>query len=217
MATEDPNKVADRIDHRTDILRQLLPVGVTFSSMVDVGCADGVLGRGMASRLQIPFMAGIDVKAESEFRIPEIVASVSGQPGVATSMIYRQVNADGKTTLPDACADLVVAMMVVHHFHRRAASLNEIRRLLKPGGYLFIREHDVDPNDTNLKRIIDVAHAPYVEKKDEYMTYGVHGHYMSKPELEQLLKLRGLELVNTHTYTEKNPQAIYHSLFRLSK
>lgn len=37
--------------------------------------------------------------------------------------------------------------MVLHHIESIEANLSEIRRVTKEGGYLYIREHDVSPED----------------------------------------------------------------------
>ena len=52
--------------------------------------------------------------------------------------------------LPDCSVDLVTCIMSMHHFRDFNQMLKEISRVLKPGGYLFIREHDVDIQDFKL-------------------------------------------------------------------
>ena len=52
--------------------------------------------------------------------------------------------------LPDCSVDLVTCIMSMHHFRDFNQMLIEIRRVMKPGGYLFFREHDVSSEDFKL-------------------------------------------------------------------
>lgn len=45
------------------------------------------------------------------------------------------IDADGRTPLPDACADIVVSYAVLEHVADPTAFVAEIRRILKPGGW----------------------------------------------------------------------------------
>ncbi len=48
---------------------------------------------------------------------------------------------DGKTSLPDGVADVVLSTQVLEHVENPVAYLSECRRLLKPGGILILSTH----------------------------------------------------------------------------
>lgn len=68
---------------------------------------------------------------------------------------------DGKT-IPyfNDSFDLITCFMVFHHVSSECIDdlLYEIHRILRPGGMLIIREHDVDPLDTDNVFLLDVLH-----------------------------------------------------------
>ena len=56
--------------------------------------------------------------------------------------------------LPDKSVQLVTCIMSMHHFRDFAQMLSEIKRVLRPGGYLFVREHDVPANRPKLAQTL---------------------------------------------------------------
>lgn len=53
---------------------------------------------------------------------------------------FRMPTVDGTIDLPDASVDLVVAFGVLHHIANVEFVLSELGRVLKPGGFLALRE-----------------------------------------------------------------------------
>jgi SAM-dependent methyltransferase len=61
--------------------------------------------------------------------------------------------------------DIVTAIMSLHHIPDLGPVMAEIIRVLKPGGYLFLKEHDVwSPADCAL---IDIEHALHMTLSGE--------------------------------------------------
>jgi ubiquinone/menaquinone biosynthesis C-methylase UbiE len=121
--------------------------------------------------------------------------------------------------------------------------LKEIIRVMKPGGYLFIREHDVHPADTKLKDKLDQMHLEwddyqmYVKetrlrlKKDDSFLPKIN--YMSRDGLRDMLKAHGLSFIGDRDYRDVVPvrkvqkynynfnygtnwQHLYHALFKFT-
>jgi ubiquinone/menaquinone biosynthesis C-methylase UbiE len=101
--------------------------------VVDVGCGTGYLTRIMA-RLVGPDgqVTGVDPSASViEHARRRAAANCSYLVGEGQSM-----------DLPDACADVVVSSLAVHHMPAaaRGTAIREMFRVLRPGGWLLIAE-----------------------------------------------------------------------------
>jgi ubiquinone/menaquinone biosynthesis C-methylase UbiE len=73
--------------------------------------------------------------------------------------VHHTLENPGLLPYADNSMDLIVAMMSLHHIEKLKSMLNEIKRVLKPGGYFFIREHNVCT--WKLQVILDVVHGFY--------------------------------------------------------
>lgn len=102
-------------------------------SFLDLGCGIGRTFQPLREALPRVRYHGADPSAESI----EVARSQPGGPACVTF--------DGRT-LPyaDASFDMVFAACVVHHVPRAARPVlyAEVRRVLRPGGYFFIFEHN---------------------------------------------------------------------------
>ena len=87
-------------------------------AVLDVGCADGPLRRSLLPTG--PWLVGLDVSA----------TLVSAHPGPV-------VRADAaRLPVLNAVFDAVTALNVLYHLRDPLAALSEVRRVLRPGGYL---------------------------------------------------------------------------------
>jgi SAM-dependent methyltransferase len=91
--------------------------------MLDIGSSDGLLARGVAERLGVEEVRGVDVKLQ-----PNALVDV--------------VKYDGRV-LPfdDACFDLVTVCDVLHHASDPLGVVREAMRVLKFNGALIIKDH----------------------------------------------------------------------------
>ncbi len=118
---------------KVDLLRELIAgrLGPEKPAMLDVGCGVGSfhpLLRGMVGRL-----SGIDVSSAS-------IARARADNG---DVDYRAF--DGRSfPLDDASFDLVTAICVLHHVAPAewAHFINEMRRVVRPGGLICVIEHN---------------------------------------------------------------------------
>lgn len=68
-------------------------------------------------------------------------------------MNYLRIDPDQNLIdLPKNSVDLVTSNMSIHHYSDKEAMFTEIRRVLKPGGHFFFKEHDVVETDTELTK-----------------------------------------------------------------
>jgi len=84
--------------------------------------------------------------------------------------------------LPDNQFDLIVASAVMEHFLEPFQGLREIKRLIKPGGLLFIRVPDLERCDFHHSSTAKIFKV-------------VHTYYFTKDTLSTLLSKAGFEIV----------------------
>jgi SAM-dependent methyltransferase len=92
--------------------------------IVDIGCGNGSILRDLKDR-GYGHLHGLEI---SEYAITRLRAEgIEMHPGVLPSI-----------PLPDGMFDAVIASQVLEHIIRRRRFLQEIRRILKPGGQAFV-------------------------------------------------------------------------------
>ncbi len=102
--------------------------GAKLRKLLDLGCGDGSFTIKCADVLVIPDknVYGIDA-------VPENVAKAK-QRGIDA----RCYNLNSRIEFPDNQFDVVVASHIIEHLNNTDLFLQEIYRVLKPGGYLVI-------------------------------------------------------------------------------
>ena len=112
--------------------RDLLSANIdraAISLIIDLGCGTGRFSEVLATHFGVKVI-GIDPSQQ-------MVDRARRKPATE-SVAYRQGSAEA-IPLPDRCADLVFMSMVYHHFSDRAAVARECHRVLRPAGYVCIR------------------------------------------------------------------------------
>ena len=135
----------------------LLPELRPGLDLLDVGCGPGTLTADLASRVAPGRVVGID-RADA---VLEQAASHAASRGVAV-----EVRAGDVYALPfsDASFDVVHAHQVLQHLVDPVRALGEMRRVLRPGGVVAVRDSDYScfswaPLDPALARWLDTYRA----------------------------------------------------------
>ncbi len=135
----------------------LLPHLAPGQRLLDVGCGPGTITVDLARRVAPGEVVGIDVADEvvAEAEAHRLEAGV-GNVRFATGDIYA-------LDLPDASFDVVHAHQVLQHLTDPVAALRELRRVLRPGGRLAVRDSDYGaftwaPADDRLSRWLELYH-----------------------------------------------------------
>jgi ubiquinone/menaquinone biosynthesis C-methylase UbiE len=114
----------------------LLPELRAGLDLLDVGCGPGTITLDLAARVAPGRVVGID-------RADDVIANADGQrraqhaehvsfePGDVYALRFE-----------DASFDVVHAHQVLQHLTRPVAALEEMRRVLRPGGVLAVRDSD---------------------------------------------------------------------------
>ncbi|MGW0700044.1 methyltransferase domain-containing protein [Streptomyces sp. NPDC002867] len=102
-------------------------LGVPGALVVDVGCGDGSAAATAAPVLAGHRIVGVDWSQDALRRArPRLAHAVRGELG------------DGGLPFADGCADAVLFSEVVEHLADPDSALDELRRILRPGGHLML-------------------------------------------------------------------------------
>ena len=166
-----------------------------FNSYLDIGAGNAQITYEIGKTYNIRDVYAVDVYPERDFR----------QPSEISRIIYKQIR-DSRIDLPNESVDLVTAFVLIHHVRDVDTLLREINRVLKPGGWFFIREHDVISPDKI--QYLNEVHRKFSHGQIEDFT-----KYWSRKDLDKFITDHGFDHISDSDYTEKNPQALYHTLY----
>lgn len=183
-------------DRAGDILKLLRHLPRTPERILDVGCGDGSILRAVGRRLP-----GAELMA-ADLREP---ADVSG-------FDFRVCAAD-RVPFEDDAADLVLLSMSAHHLEHLEATLAELRRVLRPGGAIILREHDFAREADRV--FMDLVHLFYAcIAGDEETPCGFlktfWSNYQSKSEWVRVFEKNGFSLTFA---TKFNKRDIFNSFY----
>lgn len=127
-----------------------------------------------------------------------------------TSLTYH----DNNIPLPDNSIDVIIMFAVLHHIppDSRVNIMKEVSRVLTPGGYVIIREHD-DNYDPDFYVFLDLLHLFWYISQCETVD---PLYLLSRNRTTNLFRQVGLQPIYYSTYSEPNPQRIYHEIFHKS-
>jgi len=118
-------------------------------------------------------------------------------------------------SLDNNSIDVVSCLQVLHHVYNVVDVLKEIKRVLKPNGYLFLREHECDTYEDELT--LDIEHLLYeiVIKQNKAALSSYFAMYFNKQWLKNKLFEAGFKYVNeSATYGSSK---CYYAVFQLKK
>ena len=196
--TKNPNRLTDRVQHLVNTFRAFSSYHI--NTFLDIGCGNAEITDEIATVFKIPNVYGADVYPTLKIE-PD-------RPVVKLTQYYQVVN--NQIPLPDHSIDLITCFMSVHHFEEFQLMMREICRLLKPNGFLFLREHDVPKNNQALIKFLNDKHAQFPDHSGPI-------HYWSRMDLhEELTNHYHFTCVSHSDYPRNIPnrQAIYHDLYR---
>lgn len=178
---------------------------------LDLGCGNGAITAAIGARLalakdaiigaDIPNWAGHEHAAE-----------------VAPTITWRAIKEPYGIPAADASIDLMTIFMVLHHVadDLLPTVLTEAHRVISPGGYLLLREHD-SPNRM-IDALINIEHALFevvIERLADAETFAkrYYGRYKTRRDWVAALGAAGFELVGDPVASLRGTRPFY-ALFR---
>ncbi len=113
----------------------LLPYLRAGTDLLDVGCGPGTITCDLAAHVAPGRVVGIDAAAD----VVEVARAAAGTTGVSVEFAMGDTYA---LDYPDEAFDVVHAHQVLQHLTDPVRALGEMRRVLRPGGILAIRDSD---------------------------------------------------------------------------
>ncbi len=163
METYTPgySEVAIRYMRRRHAVRDaafLVPRLKPGMALLDCGCGPGTITVGLAEAVAPGLVVGVDV-APSQVQLAEETVAVRGLMNVRfeVASVYRLPFSDGTF-------DLVFAHALFEHLSEPLAALEELRRVLRPGGLVALASPDwggnlMAPEEPDVARAIEVFKA----------------------------------------------------------
>ncbi|CAF1627959.1 unnamed protein product [Rotaria magnacalcarata] len=141
--------------------------------------------------------------------------------------------------LSDQSVSLITCLVTLHHIENIDNMLNELARIIKPNGYLLIREHDCKLERSVLTKYLHFIHGimiigrigefsndyvahkneklTWVEQKKKIVTYTKSIQYKTRQEWQNRLELVGFDLLAIFDYDlnkTTNPQRLFYGLYK---
>ena len=142
-------------------------------TMLDIGCGGGATLRRLLKRSDAGRVYGLDISEQSVAKARDLNADLLGK------QVFVDLGSADRLPYPDEQFDLVTAVETVYFWPNLPACFQEVKRVLKPGGYFAI--------------IVEVVDS------DSKWTNVVEGMVAFPPEqLKQLLDEAGFQMTEIH-------------------
>jgi ubiquinone/menaquinone biosynthesis C-methylase UbiE len=142
--------------------------------VLDIACGTGLLLKNLAERDDHPALIGID-------RVPAMLDAAKENIGQAATLLESEAE---NLPFDDAGFDLITSTNALHYFPDAIAALQEMRRVISPGGNLVITDWC---RDYFWMKLLDRI-LPW--------TQHAHVHTYSTTELEKKLSENGFKVVS---------------------
>lgn len=124
--------------------------------LLDVGCGPGTITLDLAGRVAPGRVLGIDTSGD-------VIEQATAAAAAAGSPVEFTVGSAYQLDLADDSFDVVHAHQVLQHLADPVAAITELRRVLRPGGLLAVRDSDYagffwSPTDDRLDRWLALYH-----------------------------------------------------------
>jgi SAM-dependent methyltransferase len=113
--------------------------------VADIGCGDGILDLGLATRARPSSLVGFDVVPTDTGLLMELAEEFAGPDKLPEGLSFRTCEPQ-RLPAADASFDVAVSWSAFHHLENPLSMLHEIRRILRPRGHLMIQLYPFYPS-----------------------------------------------------------------------
>ena len=112
-------------------------VSLTGARVLDVGCGDGFIDLGVIRTFHPSLLVGTDLFPVDKEDLSQLSRTYLGSD-LPDCLKFSECS-ETVLPFPDASFDFVMSWSVFEHVSDPVAVLREIRRVLRPGGYMFLQ------------------------------------------------------------------------------
>ena len=126
-------------DAATEIIKFIDDAGLSLDArrVLDIGCGDGAIDLGLCLKSRPARLLGMDLVPTD---VKDLLARAEG---VGLSELPKNLEFGTCTSfeipVPDCSMDVVVSWSVFEHVSNPVAVLSELRRIIRPGGFMFLQ------------------------------------------------------------------------------
>lgn len=129
--------------HFDDAAREILEfideaqLSIDARRVLDIGCGDGAIDLGLATKSSPARLLGLDL-VETDLDDLRLRATSTGLSDLPRNLEFGTCTAT-TIPLPDCSMDVVISWSVFEHVSNPIAVLSELRRIIRPGGFMFLQ------------------------------------------------------------------------------
>lgn len=181
---------------------------------VDFGAGDCIITEVISGKIKANKTYAIDIPCCSK-----IDTAPEDKPHES---IELEVGVNEPFPLENNTVDLITCFQSLHHTKDLKMKLQEMSRIMKPGGILIIREHNL--TDKNLEYLIEIEHFIYdivlmkMSYEDAVQDYK-GTQLLSRNKWNEYIKSYEFENIYTFEppYMKKNPTESYYAVYKKNK
>ena len=190
---------AGRADSRVDDITQILDKvskRPRIENYIDFGCGESSITSAIGKAIRASNVIGMDIivpKRSLDFTFVKLNPAERRIPDQADNTI-----------------DFITSLMVLHHLRDPEETIKEFSRVLKSGGLLLIREHDIDGvSDIDGKTFIDIQHGFYEvvwaktgEQENPNHVSDYFANYKNRNKWTEMISRNGFRRLNENKLDE---------------
>lgn len=113
-------------------------VSLTGKRVADVGCGDGIIDLGLVHKADPAELVGYDLRPTDTDRLLRLARTMGVADELPPQLRFEASNPD-RIPADDDSFDIVVSWSTFEHILEPVAMAAEIRRILRPGGLVFVQ------------------------------------------------------------------------------
>lgn len=176
-------------------------------SYLDLGGGDGSITSAISNHYGIEKSICADI--DTWYDTPRKIYDIN----------YVSIDEDNNLPFGDKEFSLVTCFQSLHHMKNLDSRLEDIKRIVKPGGYVILREHDC--RDSYMRMLIDIEHCIFelvLKPYNKHFIDSYYADYKSKYQWSDIFKSLGFKYIKT-TYPsirpgKYNPTSFYYAMYK---